>query len=87
MTSHRVLITGIGGNVGQGVLKSLRASERHFYTVGIDMEPLSAGFSLVDAYYQVPRTTDPEFPGALGAIAGFRSSPSRVLASVPVTFF
>ena len=24
---HKVLITGIGGNIGQGVLKSLRASE------------------------------------------------------------
>src|SRR6266542_3539137 len=82
MTSHRVLITGIGGNVGQGVLKSLRASERHFYTVGIDMEPLSAGFSLVDAYYQVPRTTDPEFPGALGAIAE-KENPEAVYVCSP----
>ena len=69
MVSHRVLITGIGGNIGQGVLKALRASQRDFYVVGIDMEPLSAGFSLVDAYYQVPRTIDSEFPRALEAIA------------------
>ncbi len=69
MISHRVLITGIGGNIGQGVLKSLRSSERNFHIVGIDMEILSAGFSLVDRYYQVPRTTDPEFSSVLATIA------------------
>jgi len=69
MTSHRVLITGIGGNVGQGVLKSLRAARKAFYIVGIDMEALSAGFSLVDRYYQTPRTGDPAFRSALAAIA------------------
>ena len=69
MTSHRVLITGIGGNVGQGVLKALRASTRAFHVVGIDMEALSAGFSLVDSYYQTPRTGDSGFREALAAIA------------------
>src|SRR2546426_5373792 len=70
MTPHRVLVTGIGGNVGQGVLKSLRAS-RHkaFHIIGIDMEALSAGFSLADSYYRTPRTGDPTFRSALGAIA------------------
>jgi carbamoyl-phosphate synthase large subunit len=67
--SHRVLITGIGGNVGQGVLKALRAASKPFHIVGIDMEALSAGFSLVDRYYQTPRTSDPAFPGALRDIA------------------
>lgn len=69
MTGHRVLITGIGGNVGQGVLKALRASANAFYVVGIDMEALSAGFSLVDRYYQTPRTGDPAFYNAFAAIA------------------
>lgn len=69
MTGHRVLITGIGGNVGQGVLKALRASGKAFYVVGIDMEALSAGFSLVDRYYQTPRTGDPAFYNAFETIA------------------
>lgn len=69
MSSRRVLITGIGGNVGQGVLKSLRASQRAFHIVGIDMEALSAGFSLVDSYYQTPRTGDPAFRAELEKIA------------------
>lgn len=67
--SHRVLITGIGGNVGQGVLKSLRAATKPFHIVGIDMEALSAGFSLVDSYHQTPRTSDPAFRGTLRRIA------------------
>ena len=70
MNSYPVLITGVGGNVGQGVLKALRASTRsRFHIVGIDMEPLAAGFSLVDSYYQTPRTSDPRFPEAFEAIA------------------
>lgn len=69
MTGHRILITGVGGNVGQGVLKALRASGKAFYVVGIDMEPLSAGFSLADRYYQTPRTGDPAFYDAFEAIA------------------
>jgi len=66
--TRRVLITGIGGNVGQGVLKALRAGSESYHIVGIDMEPLSAGFSLVDSYYQTPRTGDPAFQKALETI-------------------
>jgi carbamoyl-phosphate synthase large subunit len=69
MTGHRVLVTGIGGNIGQGVLKALRASGKAFHVIGIDMEALSAGFSLVDRYYQTPRTGDPAFYNAFEAIA------------------
>ena len=69
MTTHRVLITAVGGNVGQGVLKALRASERPFHVIGTDMEPLSAGFSMVDRYYRIPRTAAAGFRSALANIA------------------
>jgi carbamoyl-phosphate synthase large subunit len=69
MSGHRVLITGIGGNVGQGVLKSLRAGRQDYHVVGIDMEPLAAGFSFVDQYYQTPRTGDPGFREAFESMA------------------
>jgi carbamoyl-phosphate synthase large subunit len=51
-----VLVTSVGGNVGQGVVKALRAARQTFHVVGVDMEPRSAGFSFVDAYYAVPRS-------------------------------
>lgn len=68
MSAHNVLVTAVGGNVGQGVIKSLRAAERRFRIVGIDMEPLAAGFLMADAAYCVPRTGAPGFLDALGAI-------------------
>lgn len=67
--AHRVLITAIGGNVGQGVLKALRAAGRNFYVVAIDMEPLSAGFFMADSYYQISKTGDPSFISELKSIA------------------
>ena len=45
---HRVLVTAVGGNIGQGVVKALRSSSREYFIVGTDMEPRSAGFSFVD---------------------------------------
>jgi carbamoyl-phosphate synthase large subunit len=69
MKTHRVLVTAVGGNIGQGVIKALQAAKRPFYIVGIDMEHLSAGFCLADSYYQVPRTADPAFKRELEIIA------------------
>ena len=45
---HRVLVTAVGGNIGQGVVKALRSGSRKYFIVGTDMEPRSAGFSFVD---------------------------------------
>jgi carbamoyl-phosphate synthase large subunit len=69
MTTHRILITAVGGNIGQGIIKALRAAKRRYYIVGIDMEPLSAGFSMVDSYYRTPRTGDRGFLYKLRKIA------------------
>jgi carbamoyl-phosphate synthase large subunit len=63
-----VLVTAVGGNVGQGVIKALRAAERPYRIVGIDMEPLAAGFWLADAHFCVPRTGAPGFRKTLDAI-------------------
>ena len=51
---HRVLVTAVGGNIGQGVIKALRAGSRDYFIVGTDMEARSAGFSFVDAGYLTP---------------------------------
>lgn len=56
MKKRRVLVTAVGGNIGQGVIKALRASTIPFEITGIDMHPLSAGFSFADHYFVVPRT-------------------------------
>jgi carbamoyl-phosphate synthase large subunit len=61
MRAIPVLVTSVGGNVGQGVVKALRAARQTFHIIGVDMEPLSAGFSFVDAHYTVPRSGAPGF--------------------------
>ena len=68
MTRHRVVITAIGGNVGQGVLKALRNARHEYLVIGTDMEPLSAGFAFADIYYTTPRTGDKGFEEALSHI-------------------
>ncbi len=52
--THKVLVTAVGGNTAQGVVKALRASTIPFTIIGVDADPLSAGFSLVDHYAQLP---------------------------------
>lgn len=69
MAQHRVIVTAVGGNIGQGVIKALRASKRTFAIVGVDMEPLSAGFSLCERYHAVPRTGAPGFAERFQEIA------------------
>jgi carbamoyl-phosphate synthase large subunit len=55
---HRVLVTAVGGNIGQGVVKALRSGSRDYLIVGTDMEPRSAGFSIVDRASVMPAATD-----------------------------
>jgi carbamoyl-phosphate synthase large subunit len=64
----RVLVTGVGGNIGQGILKALSAARLASWTVGTDCEPASAGLYAVDRGYVVPRADAPDFLDALFAI-------------------
>ena len=61
MCAIPVLVTSVGGNVGQGIVKALRNATQKFRIVGVDMEPRSAGFSFVDAYYTVMRSGEMGF--------------------------
>ena len=62
---HRVLVTAVGGNIGQGVVKALRAGRRDYFIVGADMEPRSAGFSIVDRPAVTPGAGDPALAAML----------------------
>lgn len=66
--SHRVLVTAVGGNVGQGVVKALRAGARSYAITGTDMEPRSAGFAMVDAAVVMPPAADPAFAAAMAEV-------------------
>ncbi|MEO5333867.1 MAG: ATP-grasp domain-containing protein [Magnetococcus sp. YQC-5] len=57
----RILVTGVGGNVGQGILKALSMSRLARYVVATDCNPQSMGLFVVDKGYVVPAATDPHF--------------------------
>lgn len=65
---HRVLVTAVGGNIGQGVVKALRSGLRDYFIVGTDMEPRSAGFSFVDRASVTPAAGADGMMAALTAI-------------------
>src|SRR5262245_11808724 len=64
----RILVTGAGGNVGQGILKALTAARIASWTVATDCEPASVGLYAADRGYVVPRAADPSFCDSLCAI-------------------
>lgn len=53
-----VLVTGVGGNVGQGIIKSLKMSCLRTKIVVTDIDPRSAGLFRGDAGYILPHAKD-----------------------------
>lgn len=54
MDEKRVLVTGIGGNVGQGIVRNIRATHYNIKIVGTNVDSFSAGNHLCDVFYKVP---------------------------------
>lgn len=50
---YKILISAVGGDIGQGILKSLRATNKKYKIIGCDMNPDSAGVFLCDKGYVV----------------------------------
>lgn len=49
-----VLVTGIGGNVGQGILRNIRSFNSRIRLVGCNVDSISAGNHFCDRNYEVP---------------------------------
>ena len=58
-----VAVTGVGAIIGQGIVRSLRASGRTIHVVGIDRSARSPGPHVVDAFEQKPDVSEdsPEY--------------------------
>ena len=50
----KILVTGIGGNVGQGIIRNIRKNFPLIHITGINVTSFSAGNHLCDAFYLVP---------------------------------
>lgn len=54
-----VLVTGVGGGVGQSIIKSLHGSP--YKVVGVDAETLGTGLYAVSKGYRAPYASDPSY--------------------------
>ena len=64
--NRTVLVTGVGGGVGQSILKSL--GEPEYRVIGADGEPLATGLFAGDRGYLIPYASRPDFVPRLVAI-------------------
>ena len=60
-----VLVLGVGGNVSQGILKALRASDLDLRVIGACISPMSSGLYMCDEAYISPYANDEHFIGWL----------------------
>ena len=61
METKRILVTGIGGNVGQGILRNIRNSFSEILIIGVDVAEFTSGNYLCDQTYQVPYSYDKNY--------------------------
>lgn len=64
----KVLITGAGALLGQGLLRAVRASTLQAHIVAVDPNPLSAGLYWADSAHLVPMVADPGYLDAIRAL-------------------
>lgn len=63
-----VLVTGVGGNVGQGVIRNIRHFCPKLRIVGTDIAKVTAGHYFLDAFYTVPYSYHEDFSEILHCI-------------------
>lgn len=49
-----ILITGVGGDIGQSIIKCLKAVNRHTWLIGCDIDKYAAGQVMVHKFYIAP---------------------------------
>lgn len=62
MERKTILVTGIGGNVGQGILRNIVSLKKDIRIIGTNTVHFTAGNYLVDAFYSVPFSYEESFP-------------------------
>lgn len=61
MEEKTIIVTGIGGNVGQGILRNIRNSFQNIKIIGLDINSFTSGNFLCDNTFKVPYSYDKEY--------------------------
>lgn len=64
----KILVTGAGALLGQGVIRAIRASKLNATIIAVDPSPLSAGLYWADSSYLVPMANHAEYMDRLREI-------------------
>lgn len=79
----RVLVTGAGAVLGQGVIRALRASTLAPTIIAVDPSPLAAGLYWSDESHLIPMATDPAFESIIASLIE-RTRPDVVIPGTDV---
>jgi carbamoyl-phosphate synthase large subunit len=79
----RVLVTAVGGDFGQAVIKALRLSEVPLEIHGCDPDPLAIGQAFVDGYAPVPFAHDASYLDAIDRTCRAHQLDAVIPASEP----
>ncbi len=79
----KVLVTGAGALLGQGIIRALRASSLRPYIVAVDPNPLSAGLYWADSAHLVPLAAGPDYLDRLQEVL-LAEQPDAVLIGTDV---
>lgn len=79
----RALVTGMGGDLGQALVKALRLSNKLIECHGCDMDGAGVGAAFVDSFQVVPQANDPTYVSALKTLCDTRGIDVVVPGSEP----
>lgn len=84
----KVLVTGAGALLGQGIIRSLRTGNLPVRVVAVDPSPLAAGLYWADVAHLIPMATDPRYEAAIRRLLA-TERPDAVLigTDVELAFF
>lgn len=68
MDKKRIIVTGIGGNVGQGIIRNIRATDFKIKVIGTNIDSFSSGNHLCDTFYKVPYAYDENYIQTINTI-------------------
>lgn len=57
MSKINILVTGVGGDIGQSIIKCLKASRYNLNLTGCDMDKFAAGRAQVENFFVVPKAS------------------------------
>ncbi|MCB9688708.1 MAG: ATP-grasp domain-containing protein [Alphaproteobacteria bacterium] len=82
----KVLVTGAGALLGQGILRSLLDSPLRPTLIAVDPSPLAAGLYWTDHRYLIPMATDPTYLERVEALIA-KERPDAVMVGTDVELF